>query len=126
MLHDPGEDAIPVWHLHRHGLSRLGEMRSDEPHADRAPQRGRYAAGGDPTHDSVLTLHDLARLGWNDRGVVRLYADEPVVVVPPALPRQLRFAGEVLFVHLDRPVETGAVGPREPVRVLAEDRKSVV
>src|SRR4028119_1684985 len=100
---------------------RLGEVGGDEAEADRAPERGRHAAGRDPPHEVVLALHDLARFWRNYRAVVGLQADEPLVVVALALPHQLWLAGEVLFVQLDGPGEARAVGPREPVGVLAYD-----
>src|SRR3712207_7720232 len=45
LWHDARRDALPVGQVHRHRRIRLGEMRGDHPQADRAPERGRHAAG---------------------------------------------------------------------------------
>src|SRR5215216_865678 len=81
-----GRYAFSAWQLHHDLRPRRGEMRGDEAQADRTAQRGRHAARRYAAHDLVFSLHDLARLGGDQRAIVRLQADEPKAAFDLALP----------------------------------------
>src|SRR5215469_13417851 len=120
---DPGRDQAAVRQPHGDHGARPGQAGVDLSQADRAAQRRRHPAGGDPPGDHG-PVHDQAGLLGHHRPVDRLQPDQPGPCA--ALPGQLRLADEVVLVQLDRPVQPGAEAPGQTVGVLADDEVALL
>src|SRR5215469_13241292 len=116
-------DAAAARQPHGDHGARLGQPRLDLRQADRAAQRRRHPAGGDPPGDHG-PVHDQAGLLRHYRSVDRLQPDQPGPA--GALPGELGLADEVVLVQLDRPVQPGAEAPGQAVGVLADDEVALL